>query len=156
MDYRKLRRADRLIRKGWTHERQVVEGDLRHWGPRYRRILMSDGYSSISPFTAALYGASGGFGEKILIPDMTERAWTTNTQVWSLPSDYSWALVARYCLPPTANGQIVDDRAIGDALGIAPDTYRQRVSRARTKLQQKAFVPVTKIRYPHSPWIATP
>ena len=138
-DIRPFKRAERVYRQGWTLERQAIEGELRYWGPRYRRILLSEGYSSFSPFAGLLEGRSGKFTAKILIPDMTERAWEVNHGVWTLPTDYAWSLVARYCLPPKENGAMYSDHEISIALHCSPECYRKRLARARVKLQQRLF-----------------
>lgn len=140
-DTRPKKKPEQVIqRKGWSVEQQAVHGDLCHWGPRYRRILLSDGYSPFSPFAGLLEGRGGRFMSRVLVPDMTERAWRTNREVWSLPTDLAWALVARYALPPRdVDGQLFTSREIGQALDCSPDTYRQRVTEGRKKLRLLIF-----------------
>lgn len=138
--------AARAKRKGWTHEQAAVEGDLRYWGPRYRRILLSEGYQSFSPFAGLMEGRSNVFSTRILIPDMTERAWETNMRVWALPTDFAWALVARYSLPPRdEDGSLFTGEEIGAVLGCTAEAYRQRVHRGRDMLRRSIFTPVTNV-----------
>ena len=121
-------------------ERSAVEGDLRYWGPRYARILLSSGFSGFNIFADLLSINDQPKGHRVLIPDMTPRAWKVNQRVWSLPVEYSWALVARYALPPRDDtGQLYSAAEIAMALGWKPDQYRQRVVRARKKYQALLF-----------------
>ena len=89
-------------------ERSAVEADLRHWGRRYQRILLSDGFSSYNIFSNLLMGSGSRPGHKVLIPDMDKWSWEVNHRVWAIkPGEYAWALVARYALPPKVeDGQL--------------------------------------------------
>ncbi len=128
-------------RSGWDLDRSTVEGDLRHWGRRYQRLLMSTGFSSFNILSGLLEGRGGLPGSKVLIPDMSERAWVMNTEVWALPTDYAWALVARYCLPvKEETGEPFSRFEISAALECTPENYRQRLSRGRSKIQAKIFL----------------
>lgn len=130
----------RAKRKGWTQEQSAIHGDLVYWGYHYRRILLSDGYSAFSPFAGLFEGRSGRFESKVLIPDMTPRAWRINHEVWALPSEYAWALAARYAAPDRDDeGRLYSALDYGIALGCSAETYWQRVSRGRKLLLQRAF-----------------
>jgi len=104
-------------------------------------VLFSEGFSSFNILANLNCGGRGRPGHKILIPDMTPKAWEINQRVWSIkPVEYAWALVARYVLPPNAQtGQLFSVAEICEALGWTPDQYRQRVSRGRKKYQEKLF-----------------
>lgn len=138
---RPLKKSERVHRrKGWTHQESAIHGDLCYWGSRYRRILMSEGYSSFSPFAGLLEGRSNRFKSRVLIPDMTERAWQTNMEVWALPTDLAWALVGRYALPPRdEDGQLFTSSEIGAVLGCSAGAYRERVSEGRRRLRARVF-----------------
>lgn len=130
----------RTGRNGWTQEQSAIHGDLTYWGYRYRRILLSTGYSSFSPFANLRESLSSGInGHRVLIPDMTERAWRVNHEVWALPHQFSWALCARYALPPDEDGRMYTGEQIGEALGCSAALYRQRVKRGRELMRRRAF-----------------
>ena len=113
---------------------------MRYWGPRYARILLSSGFSGFNIFADLLSINDQPKGHRVLIPDMTPRAWKVNKLVWSIrPVEYAWALVARYALPPKEDGQLYSASEIAMALGWKPGQYRQRVVRARKKYQKKLF-----------------
>lgn len=137
-DYRPL--PQRVSRKGWSHEQSAVECELRYWGARYRRILLSEGFSAFSPFAGILEGRTQRFDSRVLIPDMTPRAWRTNRDVWALPLDNAWALVARYAAPDRDDkGRLYTSLDFAAALGCSAEVYRYRVSRGRKLLRLLMF-----------------
>ncbi len=121
------------------YERSAAESALRHWGPRYRRILESTGFSSFSVFAGLFEGNSGVFTSRVLIPDMDGFSWKVNGWVWSIPTDYAWALVARYSLPPRPDGALYEHKEVAYALNITPSAYAKRLSRAKKKISEKMF-----------------
>jgi hypothetical protein len=128
-------------RKGDDIDTSAVKGDLNWWGPRYRRILLSEGYSSFSPFAGLLEGRVDVFAARILIPDMDARAWEVNFRVWALPTDLAWALVGRYSVPVRdKDGSLFTSKELGAALGITEELFRQRVCRGIERLRSaKSF-----------------
>ena len=128
-------------RDGWTVEQSATHGDLVYWGSRYARILLSEGYRSFSPFSGLLDQYFEEFTSRVLIPDMTPRAWSINSRVWAIvPQDYAWALCARYALPiRTDEGKEILAEDIAECLGCSVKSYYHGVSRGRRAYQKILF-----------------
>lgn len=145
-DHRRPRPVESVRRNGYTMQESAVHGDLCYWGDRYTRILLSTGFSSFSPFAGLFEGRADTFCSKVLIPDMTARAWEINMRLWSIkPVEYVWAIVARYALPMRADdGHPFEPEEIAAALGCTRELYRQRLTRGRKAYQRKLFEGVTE------------
>lgn len=139
---RPFRQPERAhLRKGWGQREAAVHGDLVYWGNRYTRILLSEGFRSFSPFVGVLEGRADDFSSKILIQDMSPRAWEVNMRVWSIqPLDFAWALCARYALPlHDDRGQEIQPNRIAACLGCSVALYYQRIHRGRKAYEEKLF-----------------
>ncbi len=130
----------RLGRPPRSFEDSVVYDDLRYWGYYKGRQCAADGYSPHNTISELLMGGGGQPGHKILVLDMTPRAWRINAHVYSLPTDYIAVLLGRFCLPVKSNnGQPYTGPEVAEVLGIEVRVYWDRLRAARTAYRRMIF-----------------
>ena len=125
-----------------SFEDSVVYDDLRYWGYYKGRQCAADGYSPENTIAHILSGQSGVVGHRVLVLDMTPRAWQINGRVMQQPTDNIAVLIGRFCLPVKADtGQPYEAREIADVLRIDLRTYWERLRRARDAYRSSLFGP---------------
>lgn len=135
-----------MARPKQSFEESVVYSDLRYWGYYKGRQCAADGYPPQNTIATILGagGSRGGIaGHRVLVLDMTPRAWEINARVFSLPTDYVAVLVGRFCLPvhldgPKA-GQPYEASEIASALRIDVRVYWDRLRDAKDSYRRILF-----------------
>ena len=130
-----------MARAKWDMERSAVEGDFKYWGYYKGRQCAADGYPAGATIKEIMAGSVPRPGHRILVKDMTPRAWDINGRIMQLPSEQIEALIGRYCLPVKANGTRYEADEIATAIGVSVRTYHRRLTDARVQYRRILFPP---------------
>jgi hypothetical protein len=127
--------------RGRTHEDSVVESDLRRWGFWVGLQYAAEGYSPTSTLSQIFSGRSDNPGHRVLCIDPPERSrfWEINRSVLMLRREFYEVLVAKYALPPKVTGHYHYISELARFLHIEPETFIDRLSRARRGYRGLAF-----------------
>lgn len=141
-----------MARPRQSFEDSVVYDDLRYWGYYKGRQCAADGYSPENTIAHILSGQSGISGHRVLVLDMTARAWQINARVFTQPTDQVAVLIARFCLPVKLDGsqagQPYEAGEIAEVLKIDRRTYWERLRLARLDYRRSIFgVPLNELEF---------
>ena len=129
-----------MSRPKQSFEDSVVYGDLKYWGYFKGLQYAADGYPAESAIAHIMTGSSPFPGHKVLVLDMTPRAWQINARVMLLPRSLVEVVVGRFCLPVKADtGALYTANEIADVLGIHLRTYFDRLRVARDRYRRSVF-----------------
>jgi hypothetical protein len=137
-----------MARPRHSFEDSVVADDLRYWGYYKGRQYAADGSSPENTIANIMSGAGSIPGHKVLVVDMTPRAWQINARVFRLPTDYVSVLVGRYCLPVKhKDGQPYSAEEVAEVLKIGMRIYWGRLSSARSAYRRTIFAETVPLQF---------